>query len=160
MRRTVGDILEIALPNGFAYAQVSESPLIVFFDRLHDSSQKLKDIDTKSVAFKVCVHNADVKSGRWKRLGNIPISDQTGAMPRMFKQDKITGRLALYHADFASTGYERPARLSECEGLECAAVWDAPHVEDRLIDHFNGLENRWVKSLEIDVARVPSDQLD
>ena len=46
-------------------------------------------------------------------------------------------------------GAFRPATKEECIGLECAAVWDPTHAEDRIRDHYLGRKNKWLESLKI-----------
>lgn len=41
------------------------------------------------------------------------------------------------------------ATREECEGLEICAVWEAHAVEERIIDHYNGVPNFWVESMKI-----------
>ena len=48
----------------------------------------------------------------------------------------LTGECRVYHC-----GIEWPASPSEIEGLECAAMWEPHHVEERLRDHFAGIPN-------------------
>lgn len=158
MRRTVGDVLEIEIDGLYAYAQVTTDPFVVFFDSLTAGRKDTDEAVELPVAFTICVHNADIRSGRWKRIGKGRLTQVRLDKPYTFRQDQLTGRLYLHHDSFASTGWERPATLSECRGLEAAAVWDAQHVEDRLRDHFRGDENPWQKALEIDFSRVPDDQ--
>jgi hypothetical protein len=57
----------------------------------------------------------------------------------------MNGRLTIY-----LLGDIRPAKRKECVGLECCAVWDPEHVEDRLKDHFAGIPNKWVQSMALD----------
>lgn len=40
-----------------------------------------------------------------------------------------------------------PATKEQIQGLECAAVWEAEHVESRIIDYYEGRPNKWVKQL-------------
>lgn len=158
MTRSLGDVLEIQIDRKFAYAQVTTDPFVLFFDSLSVDRKEAGEVIALPVAFTICVHNADIRSGRWKRVGKGQLSASRLETPDTFRQDGLTGRLSLHHERFASTGWERPATLSECRGLEAAAVWDAQHVEDRLRDHFRGDENPWQKALEIDLSRVPEDQ--
>jgi hypothetical protein len=102
------------------------------------------------VLFRIWVHNDAVKKGIWKVVGHEPLAVEDAAEPLFYKQDAITGALSLYHSLFANTGWERPASTTECDGLECAAVWDPEHVEDQLRDHYAGRPNKWVQSLSID----------
>ena len=43
---------------------------------------------------------------------------------------------------FDSAGRERPATPEECVGLERAEVWEIQHIEDRLLDTFEGRHHR------------------
>lgn len=151
VRRRAGDILKISLGEGaHSYAQVAEEPLIVFFNGAWTEELPLGRVIGLPVLFRIWVHNDAVKKGTWPVIGNQPLAPENAAEPCFYKQDTITGRLSLYHSRFAETGWERPASATDCEGLECAAVWEAEHVEDRLRDHYADQPNRWVKSLSID----------
>jgi hypothetical protein len=156
VRRRAGDILKINLGGGIhSYAQVAEEPLIVFFDEAGSEEVQLDRIIRLPALFRIWVHNDAVKKGIWPVIGNQQLAPKHAAEPYFYKQDAVTGRLSLYHSSFADTGWERPASATDCEGLECAAVWDAEHVEDRLRDHFAGQSNRWVDSIRIDMGALP-----
>jgi hypothetical protein len=89
-----------------------------------------------------------VTKGVWLVAGTIDLTEADLASPVFFKKDPINGALSIYVSDAESgLSHERPATKSEIEGLECAAVWDPQHVEDRLRDHFAGRTNKWVESL-------------
>jgi len=53
--------------------------------------------------------------------------------PPNYVKDVISGRYQIYHQ-----GKFRDADTSEAAGLEQAAVWDAPHIVDRIV---NEIEN-------------------
>lgn len=151
VRRRAGDILKISLGGGVqSYAQVAEEPLIVFFDGAWSEELPIDRVIGLPALFHIWVHNDAVKNGIWPVIGNRPLAPEHAAEPYFYKQDAVTGRLSLYHSNFADTGWERPASATDCEGLECAVVWDAEHVEDRLRDHYAGQPNRWFESLRID----------
>ena len=58
-------------------------------------------------------------------------------------QDVITKEFSIYHQ-----GNILPATYEEIKNLECAAVWEPEHVEDRLRDYFSGVPNVWVEDLK------------
>ncbi len=158
-RVKLGDVLRIELDEGrHSYALVLTSPLVAFFDHLAERELDMDDVAALPVAFKIWVYSQYLNSGDWPRVGRISLSSEWLQNPLMFKQDAITGALALYHRDFVDTNYERPAKLSECEGLERAAVWGASHVEGRLRDHFAGRTNEFVASMGINIDCVPMAQ--
>jgi hypothetical protein len=150
IRRREGDILKLDLGEGrHSYAQVGGDPLIVFFEGAFTDDVPLDEVPQLPVLFRIWVHDDAIKKGIWPVLGNQPLAADNSVEPFFYKQDGFTGALSLYHSTFAATGWERPASATECEGLECAAVWDPEHVEDRLRDHYDGRANQWVESLKI-----------
>lgn len=152
----LGNLLRIPLAGSrHAYAQVSTSPLIVFFDSTFADEPPLADIPSLPVAFRIWVMKHAVTSGLWPVIGHQPLTPENSVEPYFWKQDRISGQLSLHHSTFASSNFERRATLAECEGLECAAVWDPQHVMDRLEDHFSLRPNKWIDSLRIDPSRIP-----
>jgi hypothetical protein len=139
----IGDIVEIALSNGMmGYCRVLKNPLMGFYAVQSDSSLSPTDILIQPIAFKIWVMNSVISSGRWKLIGNAPLEPELEGSPWFFKQDSISKAISVYRE-----GVERPATKEECAGLECAAVWSAEHVEERLVDHFEGRPNKWIKAM-------------
>lgn len=149
-----GDILRIDLEDGrYAYAQVAVEPLIIFFEGSFTSDVRNETVPHLPVAFRLWVfHRA---KGLWPVVGHASLTEENAQEPFFYKQDVISGRLSLHHSSFAATNYARPAILAECEGLECAAVWESDHVVDRLRDHFAGRSNKWADSLKIKTSAIP-----
>jgi hypothetical protein len=157
----LGDVLEIDLGDGWhSYARVSTDPLVLFYDLKTKDSIDIEEIVRLPIAFRIWVMNDDLRSGTWKKIGCLPLELEDQKKPVTFKQDSITGALSLYHSEFPEPGFERAATVSQCAGLERAAVWSAKHAVDRLQDHFRGTANRWVSQLAIDLDKVPIDQRD
>ncbi|WP_239807487.1 immunity 26/phosphotriesterase HocA family protein [Croceicoccus hydrothermalis] len=147
----MGDILKIDLGGGtHSYGQVADEPLIVFFNGAFTEALPPGQAIQLPVLFRLWVHNDAVKKGIWEVVGNLPLAPADAVEPYFFRQDAITGALSLYHSSFANTGWEHPASATDCDGLECAAVWDAEQVEDRLRDHYAGRPNKWFESLRMD----------
>lgn len=150
-RRKPGQFVEIGLGGGQrAFGRVLMEPLFAFYDYqvTDDTLPGLAELAALPIAFRIWVTNYVVTKNRWKVLGTLPLSADLRIAPDFFKRDPISGRLSIYNDDFAPS-YERPATWAECEPLECAAVWDGEHVEDRLRDHFAGRPNRWLESLKL-----------
>ena len=82
--------------------------------------------------------------GRWLKVGSSELSADLLSPVLRYNQDPIRPNLIRLTYD----GCQGPsATVSDCDGLECAAVWSACHVEDRLRDHFSNRPNKWVISL-------------
>jgi hypothetical protein len=147
VRRREGDFVVIDLGDSkHSYAQVAAEPLMLFFD-----GRFANDLP---VLFRLWVSNYAITRGRWPIICRGSLAPENEEEPFFYKQDAITGKLALYHSSFAQTNWERPATFAECEALECAAIWEPEHVEDRLRDHYAGQPNRWLESLQIDVSAI------
>jgi hypothetical protein len=156
VRRREGDLIAIDLgDNRRSYAQVAAEPLIVFFDGCFTDSLPPEKAADLPVLFRLWVANHAITRGRWQVVGRATLTPENQEEPFFYTQDALTGGLTLYHSSFAQTNWERAASLAECEALECAAVWEPEHVEDRLRDHYDGRQNKWTESLRINVAALP-----
>lgn len=149
-RRIEGSVVEIELGGGQrAYARVLSDPLFAFFD-IGERPTEPVGFAGKMPIFTLCVMRRAVTSGRWAVIAKWPLEKALTEPVRFFRQDALNGRLSIY-----TNGDERPADITECIGLERAAVWDPEHVEDRLRDHLAGVPNRWVESMKLNIQRIP-----
>jgi hypothetical protein len=143
IRRKAGDILRIPLGGGeYGFGHVLRSPLVAFYDAKSPPDLPIDEIVGRPVLFKIWVTKAAVQGGAWQVIGHMPLPEELLVEPWFFKKDSLTGALSLYRYP-----EEVPATRRDCEGLECAAVWDGQHVVDRLRDHFAGRKNAWVESM-------------
>jgi hypothetical protein len=135
MKTKLGDVFEIKLEDGaLAYAQALKEPEFAFFE--------LSPVENSTVnpLFRIWVHKSAVNE--WRKIGNaVPSTELETEIPR-FKQDPINGKLSIYKG-----GSEQSATHEEVQGLECAAVWEGAHINDRLSDYLFGRKNKWVESL-------------
>jgi Immunity protein 26 len=145
-----GNIVRIDLGDGIhSYGQLCRKPLIAFFSGAFAEDIPFEQVPEIPVLFRLWVYTYAVTKRIWPVIGHRPLSEFLTEEPFFRKQDRMNGRLSLYHSSFSTTNWERPASLAECEGLECAAVWDPEHVADRIRDHLAGRPNKWVESLRI-----------
>lgn len=153
-QRTEGAIIEIPLGRGRrAFGRLLYEPLVEFYDlEIRDSDPiDLERIIDAPVAFTIYVMNSAVTTGRWSKVGKVPLTDaERVTVVRFSKEDAMTGELSIYWEDpLSDEVHDIPASREECEELEPAAVWSAEHVEDRLRDHFDGRVNKWVESMRL-----------
>ena len=136
-----GNVYSIPLEDGrYGYAQALESPEFAFFDVASETEMSAEDVVLHPLIFRIWVHKSATKT--WKKLGKVPLSEPLSKQVPRFKQDAINGKLSIY-----INQQESPASLADIQGLECAAVWESPHILSRISDHFAGRENKWVASL-------------
>lgn len=141
-RITQESILEINIENQYyTYAQILKNGLgYAFFD--FKSNERLTDfsiLNTKKVLFIIMVYNDVVTQGKWLKVGKLPIREDLIEQPFKYIQDVLNpNNFELYNPN---TGKIIKATKDQCRGLECAAVYEAFHVEERIRDHFNGKVN-------------------
>lgn len=153
MRRKNGQVVYIDLGNNnHAYARVLDSPSFAFYDRQFDKDETpdLNEILNLPVAFVVWVIDYVFKEYRWPVIGWVDLEAALTQPKKFWKQDPYTNEIHIYQrVPELAPLYERPSTYQEARSLECAAVWDPEHVEDRLRDHFAGQQNKWVESMKI-----------
>lgn len=144
--------MRIDLGAGYsAFARLLESPLVAFYDFRTKRSLEIDEIVKLPVAFKVWVMKYAVNDGDWPVIGHAPLEGALLEQPWFYKRDPLNGKLTLTKGGFDP---DVAASLNDCEGLECAAVWEPEHIVDRLNDHFEGRANKWVESLRPNVPRL------
>ena len=136
--------MQIPLDGGYhAYGQMLDAPEYAFFDCRGQSAVPIDQVVSSPVLFRLWVMAYAHKRGRWSKIGVAQVPKVLVQPVQRFNQDALTGKIRLTY-----DGCDGPeATIDECEGVECAAVWDPEHVEDRLRDHYLGVRNRWADSL-------------
>ena len=144
-KRRIGDVVKIDLGSDIAsLGVVLNEPLIKFYA---PTLQNELDIDStlKSESiFTIMVMNSAIRSGRWPIVAKTNVDQELQETHKFFKQDQITKKLSIYEEN----GNEYPANYEACVGLECAMVWSAEHVEDRLRDFYMKRPCRWLSTIE------------
>ena len=145
-KRIIGSILKVPLNDGtHTYAQTLPEADFVIFDARSTSNLDPDEIVNRPILFRVAVHKSAWCDGRWERIGKSELNEQLIEADPKFIQDSINPeKFQIYLA-----GEIRNATKEECLGLECCAVWEPEHVEDRIRDHYAGVPNVWLESLKI-----------
>lgn len=141
--------MKIDLKNGYYnYAQIVENS-IVFFN-IYTKDPELEDLSIlleKLVLFILEVYRDVISTRLWLKVGKLPIREDPKILPMQCIQDGLDEtQFELYNPN---TGEVTQATGEECEGLETCAVWEAHAVEERIIDHYNGVPIFWVEALKI-----------
>jgi hypothetical protein len=141
---TTGAILRVPLGDYHTYAWMLAKSECAFLDARSTEALPIAEVATRPVLFRLWVMRSAYGSGRWLRVGNAPVPGELLRPVGRFMYDMISKQLGITTDGGAS---RRVASAAECEPLECAAVWSAEHVEDRLRDHYAGAPNKWLVSL-------------
>lgn len=141
--------MKIDLKNGYYnYAQIVENS-IAFFD-IYTKDPELEDLSIlleKLVLFILEVYRDVISTRLWLKVGKLPIREDPKILPMQCIQDGLDEtQFELYNPN---TGEVTQATGEECEGLETCAVWEAHAVEERIIDHYNGVPIFGVEALKI-----------
>lgn len=148
-KRTVGAFVKIHLPdNRWAYARILEHASYAIYDLI--TTEPIEDVNKiagKDILFYVSVYKDAITAGRWRKIGTLPLEDILTRLPSKFIQDPIDPNVfRLYDPN---TGTMTSARKEDCIGLECAAVWEPEHVEERILDHYANRPNIWLEKMKI-----------
>lgn len=149
IRYKEGDILLIDLEDKtYAFGRILKEPKICFYDLLLKEGQACppaSEIIKHKVLFKLAVMRYAVTQGRWKVVENVgPDSFLNQWKQDQYTYDDVSEKLYIWKADASRV----PATWDECKDLECAAVWEPEHVEERLRDHFAERPCEIVESLK------------
>ncbi|MEM8980798.1 MAG: immunity 26/phosphotriesterase HocA family protein, partial [Pseudomonadota bacterium] len=139
-----GDLLALPLHGfGFGFARVLDAPLFEFFDftslKLEHSAN---EISIKPVLFKIWVSKYARLEGNWRKFGHSQLGLAEYVDPKFFRKDAISGKIYEYNH---ATDNSKPLSLEQAKRLECAAVWDPQHVEERLTAYFQGTQSIWLR---------------
>lgn len=123
----VGDVIEVALPDGRrAYGRVLREASVAFY-RMRTESPNEPPIGSRDYEFIVGVYKDVIE--RLPVVGHDPTRDPEDEWPPPgVVRDPITEKPKLYHK-----GAMAPATEDEVRGLEPVAAWDLNHVVDRLM---------------------------
>ena len=149
-QRTIGSILEIDLQDDtFAYTQVLDKANFAFFD--YKAKQRLSNFNILTevgILFIAAVYKDVVTEGRWLKVDKMAIQGGLEILPMKFIQDALEpSKFSSYNPN---TGEMIPCTREQANGLECAAVWEAEHIESRIRDHYEGKSKGWAEQLEIE----------
>lgn len=128
-----GTFLRIPLADGsFAYGRVLAAPYVAFSTaRTTAPSDDLDAIAETPLLFTQAVRMPWPE--RWASIGRRELDGEAAQPVVQFVQDAIDHRRCTI---IDSEGRGRTATPEECIGLERAAVWEARHIEERLLDTF------------------------
>lgn len=129
---SVGAVLSVTTEAGEAFAQMLNHPEMAFFS----------DRELTKLLFRAWVHKSCYCTGRWLRIGKEEVSVECQSDIPRFIRDAIDGSYSIRLG-----ANERAATFEECKDLECAAVWEASHIEERLSDLAFGRVNQWQQQL-------------
>ena len=141
-----GTFLQIPLADGtFAYGRELEDSATAFYNyRTPSPSTDLDAIAARPVLFTQVVRSSTMK--KWKRIGSRELEGKVAKPVVRFHQEIGDFRKCTI---YDSIGNERAATPEECVGLERDAVWDAHHIERRLLDTFEGRPNETEQHLRV-----------
>jgi hypothetical protein len=131
-----------------------ESPEYAFFDCRTRDELPIATVVARPVLFRLWVARHAHSNGRWRKVGRAEVAPPLQQAVHRYNQDSLRPQDIRLTYDGCSGPL---GSVADCEGLECAAVWEPEHVEDRLRDHYAGVPNEWVLSLR--PKATPSDQV-
>jgi hypothetical protein len=117
-------------------------PYFAFYSELPSESES----HVETPLFFAAVHKSAYSTDRW----GVPVlrlpKSSLPAIPPFFLQDVLNPaqcEIVDHH------GNSRNARPEDCVNLERSAVWEGEHIEQRLLDHYEGRENDDLESMKV-----------
>lgn len=149
-KRQKGDVIKIALgDDSYGFGIVLQDPLVGFYDIKAMNTPSIEEIISHKIIFKLWVMNYAIANSIFKIIGHIELTDDLKENPLFYKQDLISGKLSITN----DGSDEKTVFIDECDGLECAAIWDPEHVVSRLNNYFLQREDPFSKSLAININK-------
>lgn len=144
-RRIVGDVVQIPLGDGtHTYARVLPEASFAFYDSRTSAEIEIANVVNLPVLFFIAVSTEAIRDRRWRVVGHVPLDDRLRTPARFIQDPYDADSFSLY-----KDGQIIPATRQECVGLECMAVWEPEHVENRLRDYYAGRKNKELESLKM-----------
>lgn len=125
----MGDVFQISLPNGnYAYGRVFEDATVGVYNHI-TTAPNVPPIGLRDYMFLVGMYRHVLTRGECPIIGQDRFDVPEDAWPPPnFIRDQINGGYSLYYK-----GEITPGTKGQCEGLEEAAVWDLPHIVERIM---------------------------
>ncbi len=125
----VGDVFQISLPNGkYAYGRVYKDASVGIYRQVTDEPRQ-PPIGSRDFLFYVGLYQDVLKSGKWPIIGHDKFENSESAWPPPYCiKDILSGEYEIYHK-----GAIKKSTAEDCRDLEEAAVWDSPHIVDRIM---------------------------
>lgn len=135
-----GNVVEIELVDGsFTYGIIVKDPLLAFSCSTFAQRQEISPELFENIAFQLWVMNSAIGKNGWPIVGSIDTETMNISKPVFYRFDMLSKK--FYH--YVDCVNDIPSTQEGCKGLECAAVWEKGHIEDRLMALKNGVECDW-----------------
>ena len=131
---TPGNYVEIPISKGrYCYGVVTDAGHLAIMDYCNNEKLSSSKIELLPILFEVPVMKYGIGKNGWSLAGKVKVSEKFRNYPHFYKKDAINGKLSIVDTNFMNGV---PATKEECENLECAAVWDPVHLEERLNEFY------------------------
>lgn len=144
--RIPGAFVLIMLEDGtYSYGRVRNDALVSFYNyNTLEPVYDLELISSQPIIFSIWVHKSAFK--KWEYIGKLPLTEDLAKGIKRFRQNIADHTKCLI---LDEEGYERKATQEECINLERSSVWEAEHVEERILDSIKGKPNRIVEMQKV-----------
>jgi len=129
IRPKIGDVFQIALPNGkYAYGRIYNDASVGIYRTVTDKPS-MPPIGSRDFLFNVGMYDDVLKSGECPIVGQDKFTNGESDWPLpQYIKDIITGEYSIYYK-----GKIRKSSKKECKGLEETAVWGMEHIIPRIM---------------------------
>lgn len=146
-KEILGAFFKVQIDNDYhTYGRIIANYVYAFYDfKTNREESDLTLIEQSKIIFKILVNSKAIKSGEWNIIGVSELPKDLKDTVPFFIQE--IGDLTTFWID--QNGARERVEYQECIGLECLAVWDQIHVEKRISDYYNGIQNKYLLGLRL-----------
>ena len=140
-----GNVIEILLEDeSISYGLVIREPLIAFSRLTYSTKVEISAELFTDIAFQTWCHNESIGKNGWSIVGYINLSEISLPAENFYRYDPISQE--FFH--YIDNTNDIPVQREDCIDMECAAVWDKNHIEQRLYALKTGKSCIWLESLK------------
>src|SRR5437870_13405189 len=116
-RRSPGAVLRIPMGDWHTYAWMLNLADMAFLDARAEVPLSPEQAVARPILFRVAVMKRAYNTGRWRKIGVVPIPPELARPVPKFIYDQIARTLSI--SEDGGIRRPRPATLAECQSLEC-----------------------------------------
>jgi len=152
-KEVLGAFFKVQIDNNYhTYGRIIANYVYAFYDfKTNKEESDLLKIEKSKIIFKIFVNHKAIASGAWKIVGVSELSSELEQTVPFFIQE--IGDIRCCWIDL--NGNRTKVVVEDCIGLERLAIWDQVHVEKRLFDYYNGIQNEYLQGLRL---RIPKNK--
>lgn len=143
----VGSVIGIPMKNEeYCYGRILKELDFVFYDyKTPVLDTDLINITSKDILFAALVTNRTLKDSNWQIIGKLPLDERHSITPIYYHPDLTNPLIADY--TIGKIKETLKYKSFENKGLQDGGMHSGEHIEQRLIDYYEGRDDQQIINL-------------